>query len=313
MSVAFISHPNCLLHNMGTTHPEQPARLQVIEDELIRCGLSEHLNYYQAPLATKDQLQLVHDPDYIEFIFNISPQKGLIPLDPDVWMNPHSLIAALHAAGAAVYGVDLVMKGDTKAAFCNVRPPGHHAERNKAMGFCFFNNVAVATAYALDFYKLQRIAIVDFDVHHGNGTENIFQAEPRVLYCSSFEHPFYPFSGAETRNQHILNIPLAAGTTGEQFRAKVTEHWLEQIQSFAPSLIFFSAGFDAYIDDDMADLRLTPNDYLWITQKIKTIAERCCQGRMVSVLEGGYALNGLGVCAAAHIRGLLEPVELATI
>lgn len=305
MSIAFISHPDCLLHNMGDYHPEQPARLQAIENELIRTELDNHLKHYEAPLATREQLLRVHDADYVDFIFQASPLKGLVPLDPDVWMNPYSLTAALRAAGAVILGVELVVKKEMDAAFCNIRPPGHHAERDKAMGFCFFNNVAVGVAHALTHFKLKRIAIIDFDVHHGNGTENIFQKDDKVLYCSTFQHPFYPFSGAETKSKHILNIPLPAGTTGKIFREKIEELWLEKVNQFEPEMIFFSAGFDAYYKDDLANLALTADDYLWVTQKIKKIADDYCQGRMVSALEGGYNLNGLGVCATAHIRGLL--------
>lgn len=306
MSIALISHPDCLLHDMGKYHPEQPARLQAINDELIRTGLNDILKHYLAPLASREQLLRVHDENYVDHIFQTSPKEGLISLDPDTWMNTYSLTAALRAAGAAVLGVDLVMSGDIDSAFCNIRPPGHHAEKAKAMGFCFFNNVAIAAAHALDHYKLNRVAIVDFDVHHGNGTENIFRDDKRVLYCSSFQDPFYPFSGAETKSNHILNIPLSAGTTGKIFREKVGECWLRQINHFEPDMIFFSAGFDAYIQDEMSSLLLTEEDYAWVTQEVKILANSICNGRVVSVLEGGYDLQGLGRCVAAHIRALLN-------
>ena len=220
MTVALITHPDCLLHDMGEAHPEQPARIQVITDELIATGLDLILKKYLAPLVTREQLLRVHDVNYIDSIFHLAPQAGLVALDPDTFMNPYTLKAAQRAAGAAVLGVDLVMSGEVKAAFCNVRPPGHHAEKDKAMGFCFFNNVAVGVAHALDHYKLERVAIVDFDVHHGNGTENIFHNDERVLLCSSFQHPFYPFSGFDTKNDHIMNLPLPAGTTGKVFVIK---------------------------------------------------------------------------------------------
>lgn len=305
MATALISHPDCLLPDIGKDHPEQPARLQVINDELIRTGLYDVLKHYLAPLVNREQLLRVHDENYINYIFQISPKKGLVSLDQDTWMNPYSLTAALRAAGAVVLGVDLVMSGEIDSAFCNIRPPGHHAERAKAMGFCFFNNIAIAAAHALEHYNLNRVAIVDFDVHHGNGTENIFQHDKRVLYCSSFQHPFYPFSGTETQSKHIINVPFPAGTTGEVFREKVEEFWFEKIIQFEPEMIFFSAGFDAYIRDEMSDLLLTVADYAWITLKIKQIADNICQGRIVSALEGGYALNGLGACVAAHIKTLL--------
>jgi acetoin utilization deacetylase AcuC-like enzyme len=240
---------------MGKHHPEQPARLQVIDDELCKIGLNNILKHYSAPLATREQLLRVHDEKYIESLFASSPSQGLIPLDPDTWMNSHTLQAALRAAGAAVLSVELIMANEIDVAFCNVRPPGHHAEKAKAMGFCFFNNVAVGAAHALEHHNLKRIAIIDFDVHHGNGTENIFQHDNRVLYCSSFESPFYPFSGTDTKSKHIINIPLPAGTTGNIFREKV-ECWFEKIIRFLPEMIFFSAGFDGYIHDEMSDFLL---------------------------------------------------------
>jgi acetoin utilization deacetylase AcuC-like enzyme len=302
MMIGIISHPECLLHDMGKYHPEKPARLQVIHDEIVKSGLDKNLKFYLAPLASREQLLRAHNENYIDYIYETVPKKGLVPLDPDTWMNPHTLQAALRAAGAVILGVDLVMKKEVNAVFCNVRPPGHHAEKEKAMGFCFFNNVAVGATYALEHYQLKRIAIVDFDVHHGNGTENIFQHDKRVLYCSSFESPFYPFSGTDTKSEHIINIPFPAGTRGKIFREKVEEFWFEKITQFSPDIIFFSAGFDGYIHDVMSDLLLTEEDYIWLTEKIKQIADNICQGRIVSVLEGGYDLNGLGGCVVAHIR-----------
>lgn len=309
MRLALISHTDCLLHRMGEYHPESPERLNTIDNELGRSGLEDQIKRYQAPLASKEQLLRVHDEQYLNFVFQSAPNEGFVALDPDVLMNPHSLKAALRAAGAAVYGVELLMRQETETVFCNVRPPGHHAERGRAMGFCLFNNVAVAAAHALEGYGLKKVAIIDFDVHHGNGTENIFKDNKRVLYCSSFEHPFYPFSGAETRSKHMINIPLPAGTTGAVFREKISSGWLRQVSEFQPEMIFFSAGFDAYQRDNMADLLLKEEDYFWLSQRIKAIAERCCQGRTLSVLEGGYHLPGLGLCAAAHLRGLLSPIE----
>ncbi|MDR3477460.1 MAG: histone deacetylase family protein [Gammaproteobacteria bacterium] len=304
MSIALISHPDCLLHDMGESHPEQAARLQVIFEELVRAGLMDGLKPYLAPLATREQLLRAHSPDYVDAIFAASPKTGLVSLDPDTFMNSHSLTAALRAAGAAILAVRLVISGEVNSAFCNVRPPGHHAERAKAMGFCFFNNVAVAVMHALDHFKLKRIAIIDFDVHHGNGTENIFRQDERVLYCSSFQHPFYPFDGADTVSPHILNIPLPAGADGKVFREKIVEYWLPRIALFEPEMIFFSAGFDAYLFDEMSDLLLTEDDYAWVTAEIRKLADTYAHGRMVSVLEGGYELEGLGRCVAAHIRAL---------
>lgn len=306
MPIGFISHQDCLLHQMGAFHPEQPARLQVIEDAVSNSDLNNQLRYYQAPLAEREHLLRVHDKDYVDYVFRMSPTEGMISLDPDVMMNPHSLTAALRAAGAVIYGVELIMNKEVDAVFCNVRPPGHHAEHNKAMGFCIFNNIAIGVAHALQTFNLNRIAIIDFDVHHGNGTEDIFQTNPDVLYCSTFQHPFYPYSGSNTHSKHILNIPLPAGTTGELFRDKVEAFWLQKIEQFAPDMIFFSAGFDAYYKDDMANLKLRTEDYQWVTQKIKKIADNHCKGRMLSALEGGYYLNDLGACVVAHLRELLN-------
>lgn len=305
MSIALISHSDCLLHEMGDSHPECPARLSTIKDALIRQNLDPLLQHYDAPLATREQILRAHDQTYVDTIFQIAPETGFIALDPDTSMNPHTLTAALRAAGAAIYAVDLVMANTVTSAFCNVRPPGHHAEHAKAMGFCFFNNLAIGVTHALTQYQLQRVAIVDFDVHHGNGTEDIFKDDNRVLFCSSFEHPFYPFTGAETVSDHILNIPLPAGTESNEFRSQVEKHWFAAIKDFKPELIFFSAGFDAHREDFLADLMLTEEDYFWLTKKINQIAQSCCHGRMISLLEGGYNLEALGRSAVAHIKGLL--------
>jgi acetoin utilization deacetylase AcuC-like enzyme len=304
MTLAIISHPDCLLHDPGKHHPEQADRIRVIEKEIKNSNLE--FVEYQAPKATMDQLCRVHDKSYIDFIFKQSPTSGFVGLDADTWMNPYSLQAALVAAGSGILAVDLVMTNQAKHVFCNIRPPGHHAEKNKAMGFCFFNNVAVAAAYAKDHYQLKRIAIVDFDVHHGNGTENIFQNDESILYCSSFESPFYPFSGADTQSSHILNIPLPAGTTGDIFREKTQEYWFENIIRFNPEIIFISAGFDGFIEDEMSDFMLTENDYAWITGEIKKIADETCQGRVISMLEGGYDLAGLGRCVLTHLQALSD-------
>jgi len=305
MTVSIISHPDCALHEMGPQHPESPARLQVIQDQLLISGLDWVLQHHTAPMASREQLCRVHDSEYVEHIFHKSPEEGQAWLDPDTVMNPHSLSAALRAAGAVVLAVDLVMSGQTKAAFCNVRPPGHHAEHNRAMGFCIFNNIAVGAAHALKAYKLKRVAIVDFDVHHGNGTEDIFRDVPEILLCSTFQHPFYPYSGSDTVSEHILNAPLSAGADGHGFRSAVESMWLPRLEEFQPELILISAGFDAHIEDDMAGLCLVEQDFAWVTREIKTIADKYAQGRIISTLEGGYALPALGRSAAAHVDALL--------
>ncbi len=306
MFTAIISHPACARHDMGPHHPECPERLTPIQDQLIAARLHDFLRYYDAPRATREQLLRVHTAAYLDQIEASAPAAGLtrLDLDPDTAMNPYSLEAALRAAGAAVMATDMVMRGEADNAFCNVRPPGHHATRDQSMGFCIFNNVAVGVAHALAQYGLQRVAIVDFDVHHGNGTEDIFHDDPRVMLCSTFQHPFYPHSGAGSGNEHIINVPLPAGTDGTGFRAAFMEQCLPALEQFAPEMLFISAGFDAHREDDMAMLNLTEADYTWVTQQVKTIAQKYAQGRIVSTLEGGYALPALGRSAAAHIRVL---------
>src|SRR4030065_346032 len=239
MQTAYISHPLSLKHDMGEHHPECPARVHAIEDQLIAAGLMDYLQRHEAPAATNEQLLRVHEGGYIDSIAASAPQQGIVYLDDgDTAMNPFSYQAALHAAGAVVLGVDLVMAGKAENAFCNIRPPGHHAERARAMGFCIFNNVAVGAAHALAQHGLQRVAIADFDVHHGNGTENIFYDEPRVMLCSTFQHPFYPYRAADSGNDHIINVPLAAGTDGEGFRAAVTRYWLAPPGGFPPGVLW---------------------------------------------------------------------------
>ena len=301
---AYISHPDCLKHDMGTYHPECPQRLKAIEDNLLASGLMNQLHIAEAPLATFEQLARAHAPDYIENIQATSPKSGLAYLDPDTAMNPHTSNAALRAAGAAVLAVDLVMSRQAKNAFCAVRPPGHHAESAHAMGFCLFNNVAIGVAHAIEKYSLQRVAIADFDVHHGNGTEDIFRNDARVMLCSTFQHPFYPYRGAETISKHIVNVPLAVGCNGTTFRKAVTERWLPALNNFQPEMLFISAGFDGHADDEMAQFQLVDADYVWVTQQLNVLTKKTAKGRIVSVLEGGYELNALGRCVTTHIKTL---------
>ncbi|MEJ1958781.1 MAG: histone deacetylase family protein [Nitrosomonadales bacterium] len=284
---------------MGAGHPECPARIHAIEDRLIASGLLDFLVRYDAPLADKDMLARVHDPVYIEQIFSRAPSDGLIYLDSDTAMNPFSLEAALRSAGAAVMATDLVISGQVENAFCNIRPPGHHAGRRRAAGFCVFNNIAVAAAYALEHHGLRRVAIADFDVHHGDGTEDIFREDPRVILCSTFRHPFYPYTGADSSNEHVINVPLPSGTSGADFRAAVTVHWLPALERFCPEMLFISAGFDAHQEDDMGGFGLSDADYGWVTEQIKAIANRHAGGRIVSVLEGGVCAG----CAGSQCHG----------
>lgn len=289
---------------MGAHHPESPDRVAAIEDHLLATGLLDHLVSNAAPKATREQLLRVHDADYLDSIESASPQRGIAHLDPDTAMNPYSLAAALRAAGAVVMATDSVIRGEAENAFCNVRPPGHHACRQHAMGFCLFNNVAVGAAHALEEHGLQRVAIVDFDVHHGNGTEDIFSEDRRVMMVSTFQHPFYPYSGTQGRSERMVNIPLAAYSGGAEFRNAVVNDWLPALHGFAPQMIFISAGFDAHREDDMASLGLVESDYAWVTEQIVDVAGRHAQGRIVSTLEGGYNLGALAHSVGAHIRAL---------
>lgn len=304
MYTAYITHSDCLKHDMGPHHPESPARLMAIEDQLIASGLLNFLQRHEAPLATFEQLARVHEPHYIEAIRAAAPTQGISYLDADTAMNPFTLAAALRAAGAAVLATELVMGKKVANAFCAVRPPGHHAGSAHAMGFCIFNNVAVGVAHALEYYGLNRVAIADFDVHHGNGTEEIFCDDPRVMLCSTFQHPFYPYRGADSGSDHIINVPLPAGTDGPAFRKAVKQYWLPAIERFRPEMLFVSAGFDAHWQDDMAQFKLDETDYSWVTQLIMELADKHAQGRIVSLLEGGYELQALGRSVAAHIREL---------
>jgi len=289
---------------MGSYHPESPLRLRAIEDQLIASGLINYLDHRDAPAAERVHLERVHTREHVDRIFAAVPKAGLCHLDPDTAMNPFSLRAALRAAGAVVYAVDLVLGGTTKTAFCSVRPPGHHAERERAMGFCFFNNIAVGAAHALEHHGLKRVCIADFDVHHGNGTEDIFRDDPRVLMVSTFQHPFYPYSGAEGGSPNMVNIPLPAYTGGERFRNAVSEHWVPAIDAFRPELLLISAGFDAHRDDDMASMSLIESDYAWVTNTLLDLATKHCGGRVVSVLEGGYELHALGRSVMTHLKVL---------
>jgi len=302
---AYISHSACAKHDMGGQHPERASRLLVIERALKDAGLLQKMSHYEAPKASKMQLARVHNTDYIERIFKQSPSSGLVQLDADTAMNPYSLEATLRASGAAVLGVDLVMTQQAKNVFCNTRPPGHHAGRDSSAGFCIFNHAAVATAHAISRYGIQRVAIVDFDVHHGDGTEDIFHDDVRVMLCSSFRHPYYPHSGADSSNKHIINTPLAAGSDGLVFRNAVVSKWLPALANFKPQLLIVSAGFDAHIEDKMGGLSWLEEDYFWITEQIKLIAQQYAEGRIVSILEGGYALDALGLSVAMHVKSLI--------
>lgn len=308
MALAYLSHPDCQLHDMGHHHPERPARLGAINDRLLATGLDMALHHYNAPLVSRELLEAVHDRAYIEQIFSSAPARGVVWVDDDTAMAPHTLNAALRAAGAAVMAVDLVMEGKASKAFCGVRPPGHHAEKDRAMGFCFFNNIAVAAYHALNKHGLRRVAIVDFDVHHGNGTEHIVANDERVLFCSTFQHPFYPHSGHDCIAANVVNVPLAAGADGAVFREAVERHWLPRLEAFAPELLLISAGFDGHQADYMAQLNLVDADYAWVTRRLCEQADRSAGGRLVSSLEGGYELHSLARSVEAHLKAFFGEV-----
>jgi acetoin utilization deacetylase AcuC-like enzyme len=307
MTAAVITHPECSLHiNDSEMHPESPDRMDAIRNQLISSGLDWVLMHYDAPKAEKIDLCRVHGKEYVERVFRTAPKQGRIVLDGDTSMNSDSLNAALRSAGAMLKAVDLVMQEGIKQAFCGVRPPGHHAGKDHAAGFCIFNNVAVGAAYAMEKYGVQRVAILDFDVHHGDGTEEIFCGEDRVLFGSSFQHPFYPYSGADTDQPNIMNLPLPAGTTGGEWKQAVTRLWLPRLEAFKPQLIIISAGFDSHWEDEMGSFKLLEADYVWFTKEMTRLAKKYADGRIISCLEGGYDLSSLGRSVAAHIKQLAE-------
>ena len=305
MLSAFISHADCARHDMGAHHPECPERLGAINDHLLVKGLLDYMVPYDAPLATEEQLGRAHASLYVKEIFDAAPTEGLRAVDPDTNMCPHTLQAALRAAGAAVQATDLVLAGEAPTAFCNIRPPGHHAERSAAMGFCFFNNVAVGIRHALDVHHLERVALIDFDVHHGNGSEDIFRGDERVLMCSIFEKGLYPFNGEQAVGPNMVNVGLPSRSGSDAFRAAVMEQWLPALEAFRPQLVYISAGFDAHREDDMGNLGLVEADYAWVTQQLMKVAEKHCHGRVISCLEGGYVLSPLARSVAAHVRVLI--------
>lgn len=305
-STAFITHRDCHLHDMGSFHPESPARLGAISDHMIAQGLDHFFSYYEAPLATFAQLLRVHSAAHLERLKRSSPSAGIAHIDPDTAMNPHTWQAALRSAGAGIMAVDLVMAGEVQNAFCAVRPPGHHAERETAMGFCFFNNIVVAAQHALKSHNLTRVAVIDFDVHHGNGTEDCLKNNEQTLMIGMFQHPFYPYSGTECTASNILNVPMPGGTSGEDFRQMVTDVWLPRLRKFKPEMLFISAGFDAHYEDDLGGMKLLEKDYAWVTEQLKQVADETAQGRIVSMLEGGYVLSSLARSVAAHLKVLAE-------
>ena len=305
MLSAYITHPSSLLHEMGPDHPECPARVSAINDYLVAQGLLDFMLPYTAPMATQAQLERVHTRLHIAQLGVSAPASGYRRIDPDTLINPYTIDAALHAAGAAILATELVARGEAANAFCNVRPAGHHATRSAAMGFCFFNNVAVGIAHALAELAIERVALIDFDAHHGNGSEDIFAGDERVLMVSTFERGLYPYNGEEPTGPNLCNVPLDRYTRSDALRDAVTNHWLPALAAFRPQMIFFSAGFDAHRDDDMSHLMWVEGDYAWLTREVITATMRSAHGRIVSLLEGGYALQALARSAGAHVRVLI--------
>ena len=324
MTTAIYTHPDCQRHDMGSWHPESPERLQAIEDQLIASRIDTLLDYRQAPCADVGAVARVHTEAAIALVRDNTPrasdcdhgehfaaddarQGGYYPIDGDTSLNAWSWQAALRAAGAAVAATDAVIAGELDNAFCAIRPPGHHARPSVPMGFCLFNNVAIAARHALEAHGLQRVAIVDFDVHHGNGTEEAFIDDPRVLMVSFFQHPFYPYTGLQPMSRKIanaVNIPVPARSNGDVVRQLVEQHWLPALVAHRPEMIFVSAGFDAHREDDLGEMGLVEADYSWITRQLMAVADEFAKGRIVSCLEGGYNLSALGRSVVAHVKAL---------
>ncbi|MFM8898459.1 MAG: histone deacetylase family protein [Burkholderiales bacterium] len=308
VETAYFSHPDCRLHQMGRGHPECPQRLDAIDDHLLATGLDMALQRREAPWASEADLLLAHSSAHVERLHALMERvmefDQPIAVDPDTVFGTGTWLAAMRAAGAAVAATNAVLAGEVRNAFCAARPPGHHATRDQSMGFCFFNNVAIAALHALERHGLQRVAIVDFDVHHGNGTEDIIAGDERVLMVSVFQHPLYPFEGELPKGRNMVNLPLAAYTRGAEMRELIIQHWLPALNRFKPQMIFVSAGFDAHREDDLAQLGWVEADYEWITRRIVEVADQPAQGRIVSCLEGGYNLSALARSVSAHLRVL---------
>ena len=311
----YYTHNLCRKHEMGPGHPECPERISAIEDRLLISGVFDALERLEAPPASYSDIELAHDRMYIAAMRGLTDrlieehQAGgpeYAQIDTDTSINSYTFDAARLSAGAALAATDAVIAGQLENAFCAIRPPGHHAMREKAMGFCFFNNVAIAALHALQRRGLKRVAVIDFDVHHGNGTEDILAGDERVLMVSFFQHPFYPFSGDKEPASNMLNIPVPAYTKGMEVRELVEMMWIPRLEAFKPEMLFISAGFDAHREDDMGQMGLTENDYTWITERLKDVARRFCNGRMVSCLEGGYIMSPLARSVEAHLRVLAD-------
>jgi len=314
-ATGYFTHPDCLKHEMGPGHPECPERLSAIEDRLLISGVDMALTRREAAPAALADIELAHGRMHVAALRGLTDVlredmaaggPAHTPLDPDTLINAHTWDAALRSAGAAIEATDAVIEGELENAFCAIRPPGHHACRDKAMGFCFFNNVAIAAKHAVERHGLKRVAIVDFDVHHGNGTEDIVAGDDRILMVSFFQHPFYPEGGSQSNAANLVNVPVPAYTKGMDIREIIEMMWIPRLEAFQPELILISAGFDAHREDDMGQLGLVEQDYAWITMRMKDIAKRYAKGRIVSCLEGGYNLSSLARSVEAHLRALAD-------
>ena len=305
MTTALIMHDVCAKHEMSPGHPECPQRLASVAKALETRGLLQKLIQLEAPVAAIEHLVRAHGAEYVDTVVSSSPQQGIVQLDADTAMNQWSLEAGMRAAGSGVLATQKVAGGEFNSVFCAVRPPGHHAERERAMGFCLFGSIAVAALYAVEELGLDRVAVVDFDVHHGNGTEDIVHDHPKILFCSSFQHPYYPGYFRPSVEGQLVNVPLAAGTDSETFRDAIMAQWMPALEAYQPQMLFISAGFDAHRQDPLAGLNLEDDDFAWISTQLVDIADRHCDGRIVSMLEGGYHLDALGRSSAEHVNVLL--------
>ena len=312
MSTGYFSHPDCKRHDAGSWHPESPDRLQAIDDQLIASRIVNLVEHHQAPPASLAMVARNHSETAIARVVDNVPahdDAGWYSIDPDTMLNASSLDAALAAAGAAVAATDAVIAGQLKNAFCAIRPPGHHATPSTSMGFCVFNNIAIAAHHAMAVHGLQRIAIIDFDVHHGNGTHEAFKNDPRVLMASFYQHPFYPYSANTESGEglhNMVNVPVPAFSSGDVVRQLVTDQWLPALHAHQPQMIFISAGFDAHREDDLGQMALVEADYAWMTRQIMAVANQHANGRIVSCLEGGYNLSALGRSVVAHLKVLAD-------
>lgn len=303
--VLWLSHPACLRHEMGVLHPECPKRLEVIEDRLLVAGLSPLFRREEAPAAPRAALLRAHDAKLVDFVLGTQPEEGYVHVDPDTSLNAYTATAAVHAAGAVVRGVEALLAGEAQMAFCAVRPPGHHAERATAMGFCFFNNVAIGAYHALAC-GLSRVAVLDFDVHYGNGTANIVAAEPRILLCSTYQFPLYPDWKSGHGIAHLVDVELAPGAGTVEFREAVVHQWRRALDAHRPEMILVSAGFDAHAEDPLGNMRLRYDDFGWVATWIRDYAQRHCNGRVLATLEGGYDLHALARSVEAFMRPFVE-------